>query len=57
MKAFIWKLKFAVAMSYRAATSIAISWDMAGANLENLNGDTGYSPYDAVQDEIDAWGD
>lgn len=57
MKAFIWKLKFAVAMSYRVATSIAISWDMAGANLENLNGDTGYSPYDAVQDEIDAWGD
>lgn len=44
-------------MSYRAALNITISWDIAGANLENLNGDTTYSPYDAVQDEIDAWQD
>ena len=32
-----------------------VAWDFAGANLENLSGDTSYSPLDAVQDEFDAW--
>lgn len=55
MKALIWKLRFAWSIHRRSDMPLRIAWDFAGANLENLSGDTSYSPLDAVQDEFDAW--
>jgi hypothetical protein len=57
MKAFIWKLKFAAMFYYRTDCPFRVSWDYAGSALENLSGDTTYSPFDAVQDEFDSWSD
>lgn len=55
IKSFVWKMRFTLSMCKRGAVPILNAWEMAGANLENLSGDTAYSPLDAVQDEFDAW--
>lgn len=55
MRALLWKLRFARSIHRRSNMPLKVAWDFAGANLENLRGDTSYSPLDAVQDEIDAW--
>lgn len=55
MKSLLWKLRFTWSIHRRSDMPLNVAWEFAGANLENLNGDTSYSPLDAVQDEFDAW--
>jgi hypothetical protein len=55
MKTTIWKLRCAFALRRLLRTPWLLCWKMAGANLENLNGDTSECPVAAAEDERDAW--
>lgn len=55
MKTLIWKLRFTIAARRLLRVSWAICWDIAGANLESLRGDTTECPLSMAQEEHYAW--
>ena len=54
MKAFIWKLQYAIIIRRRASLPWSDAWGIAGAAWESWQ-DMPLSPSDAVDEELSCW--
>ena len=56
MKRLIWKIKYAMYLRKRLQVTWNMSWESAGAALENLDNDFAeHDAIDAARDEISYW--
>lgn len=55
MKTILWKLRFTFRIRKLLRTPWLMCWEIAGANLENVRGDTTECPLDCAQEEAYAW--
>lgn len=55
MKTMIWKIRFALHIRRLVRAPWKACWDMAGSNLEMVNGDISECPAEMAEEERDAW--